>query len=226
MRDLRRQLVAVNASLDRQLRFARRGKPALAEAVDRAGVDPGLERLRDMLDRESVEQGRAAKRESTAADVSTVALLLAGGLVVFGLFLTVNRLARGHAIATRERRFRAMIERSSGVIAIVDGVGTLSSITGSPERQLGKAWSAMQGSSFLDHVHPRDRALANGYLEQARGSHGEGHRAELAMLHADGSSRSVELTGVDRTSDDDVRGVVLTVHDVSDRKAGRRRPHR
>jgi diguanylate cyclase (GGDEF)-like protein/PAS domain S-box-containing protein len=123
------------------------------------------------------------------------------------------------ALEARDR-LQSIVQHSSDLIAIVDGDGTLRTITGSVEPIYGRDWQAAQGQPLVDRVDPRDVALVEAFLQSvSRKPIGEPQEAEWRMRYANGAYRHIAAVATNLTADPHVNGIVITARDVEDRKA-------
>jgi two-component system cell cycle sensor histidine kinase/response regulator CckA len=113
--------------------------------------------------------------------------------------------------------FRALVETTSDVIAVVDGPGTLTYVTPSVRDTLGYEPEQLVGSRVHPLLHPEARRGTVRGMRDALRWRGSAERVELRARHADGSWRVLEVTGRDLTGSA-VGGVVLTCRDVTERR--------
>ena len=117
-----------------------------------------------------------------------------------------------------EKRFRALIENSSDMIALVSADGTILYASPSTTRILGYPFEEFVGRSVLELTHTEDREgvskLLVGLLRQPENA----ASAEFRLLHQDGSWRWIEGSWNNFLSEPDIRAIVLNYHDISGRK--------
>ena len=124
-----------------------------------------------------------------------------------------------------ERRFRALIEKSSDAIVLVDETGMLLYASPSTTRLLGYTPEELVGHSAFELIHPEDvetvaRALAALVQEPARGP-----KAEFRARHKDGSWRWIEGIGTNLLADPSVGAIVGNFRDITQRKWAGERQH-
>jgi diguanylate cyclase (GGDEF)-like protein len=83
----------------------------------------------------------------------------------------------------------------------------------------GKAVVGAKGSDVAELVDWGSTAQVHGLLEQARTSPGVATSDELRYIDAHGRPRWMLTRAIDLTTDPDVGGIVLNLHDASERKA-------
>jgi diguanylate cyclase (GGDEF)-like protein/PAS domain S-box-containing protein len=155
-----------------------------------------------------------AQRASAQANRRlTLTLLGSGVLAVLMLCSFFSKRAR----STRDRseqRFRSLIEHSSELIAVVDRSHRLRFLTGEFERRLGYAPEDLLGRDFLAMVHPDDRPAAG-----PLGAVDDEEPQRWRLAHSDGSWIETEMQWKDLLDDPAVRGYVITIRDVAQRRA-------
>ncbi len=133
-----------------------------------------------------------------------------------------ERLHRAHAEREAERRvearFRSLVQHSSDVIIVADRAGLVHYASPSVERVLGVARLALE-SSLLALVHPDDVGRAETMLVAATRRADDGTVAAATQFRAaaDGEWRDVECLATDLSDDPNVRGIVVTMRDVTER---------
>ncbi|MBI5543216.1 MAG: PAS domain-containing protein, partial [Deltaproteobacteria bacterium] len=127
---------------------------------------------------------------------------------------------RVKAIADRaesEARSRLLIQNLNDIVTIIDAEGTQLFVSDQVERILGYQPSELAGTSGFRLIHPDDlpgmvRALAEG-LETPCAT----RTVEYRCRHKDGSWVPLEAVG-SNLLDSPVRGIMLNIRDVSERK--------
>jgi len=120
-----------------------------------------------------------------------------------------------------EAHFRAIMENSIGVIAILDAMTNILDISPSIENALGYSPDFMLGKSVLDFVHPDDRdrvfQVHTGVAEGAR----ESDASECRFKHADGSWHWLSVAGrIFQGTDGDMR-IIVDARDITESRAAR-----
>ena len=146
------------------------------------------------------DQG-ADNAASRAHQRLTLSLIGGGLLAVLMLWSFFSKRARV-SLERSERRFRSLIEHSTDLVAVVDERHRIRFLTPAFQRTLGHESDGLLGTSLLELVHPEDRA-------------GERWR----LRHADGSWVETEMDSKDLRDDPAVRGYVVTLRDVEERRA-------
>src|SRR3954447_7459573 len=118
------------------------------------------------------------------------------------------------AYAASEARFRALIEHSADITAIVDSDGVVTYISASIERILGFTPAEIVGGVGSQFVSRDD-------IEVDENSAGTVSR--FRARHKDGSWRHLEANGIDLRDDPAVKGMVYTVRDITAQRELERR---
>lgn len=189
--------------------------------------------LRDEIHRAVRESGYAAELDARFrhADGEWRTLELRGrGLegqagirgVVLSTRDVTEHIEAGRALRESEERFRALVENSAEVFAILDADGSFRYRSPSFTRLLGWETGHRDEEPF-GLVHPEDRDRARGLLEDllARPGSTTGP-TELRFEHADGGWRTIEVSGTNLTGNPSVEGIVINFRDVSERRDAER----
>jgi diguanylate cyclase (GGDEF)-like protein len=131
----------------------------------------------------------------------TLTLIGSGLLAALMLWSFFSKRARV-TLERSERRFRSLVEHSTELVAVVDDRKRIRFVTPAFHRRLGYEDGSLLGSELLELVHPEDR---------------EGERWRLR--HQDGSWVETEMDSKDLRDDPAVRGYVITLRDVEERRA-------
>ena len=121
-------------------------------------------------------------------------------------------------VSRSEERFRALVENSTDVIALLSREGTNLYATPSQTRVLGITPEENRGRSAFHNVHPDDMPEARECFAKVLANPGLPVTAEVRVQHTDGSWRVVEAVGVNRLEDPNVRGIVANYRDITARK--------
>ncbi len=116
-----------------------------------------------------------------------------------------------------DERFRTLVQNSKDLIAVVEPDMMIRYVTPSVEAMLGYSPEDLIGTSLAELLHADESAsIVQRFRDEARqvGSVG----CEFRMRHADHTWRAVEGVMSDLLDDPSVLGLVLTAHDVTDRR--------
>ena len=140
--------------------------------------------------------------------------VMAGGLAGIALLNTRDKRTRRRS----EARFRSLVQNASDMIFIVDAEGRGLYASPSVERMLGYPIESLLHQPLLPLVHPDDLALAEATLAQLVITGSGTARMELRMRRADGSYGWYEATGTNQLHDSSVRGIVVNLRDIKERR--------
>jgi PAS domain S-box-containing protein len=121
------------------------------------------------------------------------------------------------AVRASEQRFRALVERGSDVITILDRAGTIRYESPPIARVLGYRPDEVVGSPVFDFIHPDDvERVRSSILAVVSG--GGSTVVECRCLRKDGSWCDVEAVMSNLLDDPSVHGLVLNWREVTERK--------
>lgn len=236
--DQQQALSALRAHIDTRLTLLRtllkrRDEAGLAAARDLFLNYEGKVRLDDIRaeinaieDRESTLL-RSRQNRVNASVARTVRFFAVGVGINILILLVVywlithemsQRLRAEGALRQSERRFRALTENSSDVIAIVDDTAIVSYISPSIEKVFGYTAEEMLGRSTLELVHPDDLPMVQEALAQVQVNPGTPHQAEFRFQHKDGNWRYTEAIGQRPRETGGIEGIVVTARDCTERR--------
>jgi two-component system NtrC family sensor kinase len=156
----------------------------------------------------------------TLASTSTVILNEQGeaeSLVVVAHDITERKLSE-LALRESEERFRLISENAADLIAVIDAKGYRVYNSPSYKSVLGYAPDELKGTWAYSHIHPDDQAKVV-EVAQATLKTNQGQQLQYRMQHKDGTWRILESSGsVIRNDQNEVTGLVIVAHDVTDRK--------
>ena len=131
----------------------------------------------------------------------------------------LDDVTRSEGIRARsEQRFRRLVEYSSDVITLLDGAGNILYSTQSQKPTLGYDQGELDGRNVFDLVHPDDRERAQALFLSLLAPDAVVARAAIRVRHMNGIWRDVEIAAVNHLDDPIVEAIVVTYHDVTDRK--------
>ena len=90
--------------------------------------------------------------------------------------------------------------------------------TGATAETLGYRPEELEGSQFIDLVHPDDRGTAAGFLDRPTRPGQAPRRVEWRLRHGDGTWRYIETIATGLAGDEGFAGTVLTSRDIGARK--------
>ena len=206
-------------------------------------VGPSYLRVQDRV-RVAVETYRGVLVETLGALGWLAWLAPLAPLVVAAAFLVVallwNRWRRSQrqledglvreaaALCRQEQQFRSLVEHAQDMILVCALPGTITYQSPAAEAVWGHAAEALQGRSVLSMVHPDDQAAVQlhwgeSWPRAAQVQAGAETEAvgwlPVRVMDGAGGFRPAEVGAANLLGDRVVQGVVLTVRDVSERRA-------
>ena len=208
-----------------------------AASIDAFEVDPAFAPLNDEVLAIASRYRRLAQKDLGALTFAQHAVLI-GTPVVLGigaaLVLSFCRVLRDTQAQARngllreaenarasERRFRGLIQNASDTILICAADRSITYQSPAAESSWGHASAGLIGQIALDLVHPEDRAdMAARWAELLLLSEEAGARtAQLRLRDGAGAWRQAEFVANNLLHDPAIAGVVVTIRDVTERKA-------
>ncbi|MDQ3757681.1 MAG: GAF domain-containing protein, partial [Actinomycetota bacterium] len=123
----------------------------------------------------------------------------------------------GTAAGRAEYRWRALVQHSAELIAVVGIDGSIEYATPAVRRLLG--WGVGEPAPrTLELVHPDDLVRVESDFAELVCGQGGDDPTEARVLAADGTYHDLEILGTNLLDDPMVRGIVLNARDVTERK--------
>jgi PAS domain S-box-containing protein len=146
--------------------------------------------------------------------LTSIAMLALIGLAAWGLA------RREGALQRREKRFRAMIERSSDGVILTRPPAEGGVFYASPafERITGYTLEELRGRDLVELLHPEHRETVIKLHSKMVHAPGKVMVSEVLMRHKDGSWRWVENTVTNLLHEPGVNAAVMNFRDITERK--------
>ena len=130
--------------------------------------------------------------------------------------LDITEIKRAEAvIAASEERFRALVQNSYDIIAIIDPESVVMYESPSAEKALGYS---ITGKKALDLIHPDDTAAVRKNLAEFVAHINPGTPRVFRIRHADGTWIYLEAIGKNLLETPGIRGLFITARDITWRK--------
>ncbi len=126
--------------------------------------------------------------------------------------------AQGHA-ARRERFFETLAASSSDAVLVVDGTGRILHDSPLLPELLGRPVAGSVGLELVEVIDPTDRESLTDAVAKAVLVPDEIHHAETELAGEAAAGRSISARVVNRFDDPAVRGLIVTLHDITARRA-------
>jgi PAS domain S-box-containing protein len=133
-----------------------------------------------------------------------------------------ERIARAEA-ETAERRLRALVENAADIIVILDNEGHVRYASPATTRVLGYRIAPAPDVDVFSIVHPSDAERVRHSFMNTLRDPGVHPWIEFRVQHADGSWRTVEAATNVRFDDPSIRGAIVNLRDVTQRKQAEER---
>jgi diguanylate cyclase (GGDEF)-like protein/PAS domain S-box-containing protein len=119
-----------------------------------------------------------------------------------------------------EERFRGILQNTSDIIVIVDARGEITYSTPSLGRHLGRVSEDLVGHNLAEFIYGNDAADAIALFAKSAAAGAQTQSlADWRLCHRDGSLVAFEVLSNNLLDDSRVDGIVLTMRDVSERRA-------
>ena len=171
-------------------------------------------------DREVRYLTKVRRRDGTVMEAAVHSSIAdtGAGRVVIGVAVDITtEMASRRRLAEREEYFRALTEHLSDVVAIVSANHVLAYISPSSARVLGYAPEELLGKVTWATIHPDDAMAFFAALSKLAVG-GAFECAETRIQHKHGSWRTFEVEATNLLDHPQIRGLVLNLRDVTDRK--------
>jgi len=142
-----------------------------------------------------------------------------GAGVVTGVFMFGTEVTARVEARKQDALARAFMEYGHDFITVTDADGVYRYVSPSHERVLGIPVNQMVGRRAFDAAPPEERAAVEAWYADVLAAPGIPQTLEMVLPGADGALHTFESTVINRLNDPDIRGVIGTSRDVTERKA-------
>ena len=122
-------------------------------------------------------------------------------------------------IQQSEARFASLVKNASDVVTVIEPDTKIRYASPSSFRVLGFEPHRLEGMKFAELVHPDDKTRVLSFLTTRGEDDGHTGLIEFRMSRRDESLVHVEILRTNLLDDPNVKGIVLNVRDISERKA-------
>jgi PAS domain S-box-containing protein len=153
------------------------------------------------------------------AEVNSSLIVVGGKSYIMGTFRDITERKKAEELLKRsEEYFRTLMDSSLDAITIMGDDGIIRYESPSYERLLGFKPEERVNSNLFERIHPDDikrvAELFAGFLPNRGGT----LQAEVRAQHKDGSWRFIEAMGSNLLDNPIVKGIVISLRDVTERK--------
>lgn len=117
-----------------------------------------------------------------------------------------------------QKRMQVLLENASEIITIYEPNGNVRYISPSVESILGYSPDDVIGVNDISNVHPKSKATVKGMFESLNLEPDQTVTIQFEYRKKDGETVWLEATGVNRTSDPAIRGLVVNSRDITERR--------
>jgi PAS domain S-box-containing protein len=147
------------------------------------------------------------------------AFLTSGVMLALIALAAWGLLRRERTLAQSWQRYQAMIEHSSDALILTRPFkGGIIYVSPAIERVLGFTMDELRGREVMELIHPDSLDSAHTLRAELLRTPGKLSVDEARLLRKDGSYRWIELTRENLLDEPSVRGVVMNLRDISERK--------
>jgi diguanylate cyclase (GGDEF)-like protein/PAS domain S-box-containing protein len=154
------------------------------------------------------------QRLGQAQRAASYLALVAGA--VLGLAMVNDR--RERAVRRSEARLDALLQSAHDVVVVVDQADRATFVSSAVRRLLGYEPTGWSGRELREMLHPEDRARVKAMVADSQ-ARGMAKVADVRLRDADGSYRWFDFAAVDLRDHREIKGVLLTCHEVNERRA-------
>jgi diguanylate cyclase (GGDEF)-like protein/PAS domain S-box-containing protein len=162
-----------------------------------------------------------ARTTTEVAVAVATAVLLALITARVGMLLRDGRLSHGTRLRLERershRRLSALLRHASDVMLVLDRHDQVVHATASATQLLGQDPTGLSSEQLLRQIHPTDRAEVRRRLAEGDTRASPQPVRSQARLADRSRQRYVEVVVADLRDDPDVRGTVVTLHDITER---------
>ena len=117
-----------------------------------------------------------------------------------------------------EKRFASLVQNSSDIVTVLDADTSVRYASPSVQRVLGYEPELLEGTRFIDLVHPDETTKVLSFLTGMGDASGQTGLLEFQLRCHDDSYVMAETLRTSLLHDDNVRGIVLNTRDITERK--------
>jgi len=122
------------------------------------------------------------------------------------------------ALASSEAHFRALIERGSDLVLIVDHAGTITYASPSVARVLGYAEGELTGRAVFDFADPAYRERGRRHLAELLDNPDRVVQVETRVGHKSGTAVDLQVVARNELANPAVGGIVVNAYDITERR--------
>jgi len=121
-------------------------------------------------------------------------------------------------IQQSEARFASLVKNSSDIVTVIEPDTVVRYASPSAARVLGLDPQDLEGTRFIDLIHPDDKTRVLSFLTSIGQGEGTTSLMEFRVRHRTGTFLFAETLRTDLLHDPNVKGIVLNTRDITERK--------
>jgi len=207
--DLRAEAELIGSGrIDEAIAFRETGSLASGSAIH--------ERLTSLRDASSARKANAKRKVRFMLIVPTAF----GSVFVCTVFIIYDQRRKQaySLVAAQETRFRSLIQQSTDIVVVADIHGAITYATPAAEQAFGQSAAHLRNTDLADFVVPDDRAALTDLILETIARDGQPSRGEVRFVVGNRVPRTMEATAVNLIENEAVQGIVITAHDITERK--------
>lgn len=225
LEDLTAKFVQLRRDFRKSLNFSAKGKYEWAREYDAMATDPHLQSLLALIHHISADLRIEAEQNHSNSVKLHIFGAIASSLLASFLFVAYqNRssqilklLHEKEYSQSSERLLAGLLSNNEDLIALLDESGCFRMITGPVELHWRKPPERLIGMTPMDLCHPNDLGHLGFFLKRVK--EGENNlRSEFRLWDGEGGFKPFRIHFSDHRRNPDLRGILLTFHDLSERK--------
>jgi diguanylate cyclase (GGDEF)-like protein/PAS domain S-box-containing protein len=165
---------------------------------------------------EAMRSGAADYLSKTRLTLDSLAVCVRHGLEI-GRREALQK-ATDAALAKSERRFRALVEKSSDGVAMIGADGKIAYVGPSTEGILGYPPDELVGRSVFEIIDADDRETMHEHFGELLQAPGQSRQAEYRIIRRDGTRRWIGGISTNLLDDSAVAAIVVNYRDITERK--------
>jgi PAS domain S-box-containing protein len=138
-------------------------------------------------------------------------------------YIAVNRDITARVTAEQtmllsKKKFKSILQNFADVVFILDEEGLIQYVTPSVRQLLGYSEEALVALSLFSFVHADDKKRLQLFFRELLADPGGTFSADIRLRNHEGAWCWLEAKGVNKFADTAINGILLSVHDISERK--------
>jgi PAS domain S-box-containing protein len=138
-------------------------------------------------------------------------------------YISVNRditekIIAEEKVRRNELKFKAILQNLMDVVFVMDKAGMIKYVTPSVTAVLGYSEEELTGKAGFDFVHPEDMQRSKKLFDELLTNPDSAIITDIRIKNKQNGWSWVESKGINKFSDSVIEGVIISLHDISERK--------